>query len=73
MSSTACDEQAPLDGLDAVVQGRLGVAGQHRDALLRDDRAAVDRVVDHDEARAGLVDTRGERVAHGVGAGNSGR
>ena len=67
------DEQAALDGLDAVVQRVLVVPGQHGHALLREDRPAVDAVVDDDDARAGLRDAGRERVAHAVGAGELGQ
>ena len=50
----------------------LVVAREDGDALLREDRAAVDAVVDDDDARAGLRDTGGERVAHAVRAGELG-
>ena len=62
-----------LDGLDALVQRRLVVAGEDRDALAHDDRAAVDALVDDDDARAGLGRAGGERVAHGVRAGELGQ
>ena len=67
------DQQPALDGLDALVQGVLVVAGEHRDALLREDRSGVDAVVDDDDARAGLGDVGGERVAHPVRAGELGQ
>ncbi len=66
------DEQSALDGLDALVQAVLVVAAEHGDALLREDRPGVDAVVDDDDARAGLGDAGGERVAHAVGAGELG-
>ncbi len=62
------DQQAAFDGLDAVVQGCFVVVHQDGDALLREDRAGVDAVVDDDDARAGLRDSRGERIAHAVGS-----
>ena len=67
------DEQASLDGLDALVQRVLGVALEHRHALLGKDRARVDAPVDDDDARAGLGDARGERVAHAVRSGELGQ
>src|ERR1700712_2750288 len=40
----------PLDGLDPVVGRALGAALQHGPPPLRDDRAAVDAVIDDDDA-----------------------
>ena len=41
----------------------LGVAGQHVDALLGEDRPGVDAVVDDDHAGAGALDSGREGVA----------
>ena len=61
-------QQPMLDGLDPLVERRLVVAGQDRDRLLGDDRAAVERLVDEVDGRAGDRDAGGERVADRVGA-----
>jgi hypothetical protein len=59
-------EQPMLDGLDPLAQARLIVAGQHRDGLLRDDRPAVERLVDEVDGDAGDRDAVPERIADGV-------
>jgi len=49
-----------LDGLDALVQRRGRVIRKDGHALLREDRAAVDALVDDVDARARLLDAGGE-------------
>ena len=56
-----------------LVQRVLRVAGEHRHPLLREDRAGVDARIDDDDARTGLADAGGERVAHPVRAGELGQ
>ena len=63
------DDQVPLDHLDALVEGLLVVAVEHRDGLLREDRAGVGARVDQVHRAAGDPDAVGERVPHGVRAG----
>ena len=62
-------QQAVLDLLDACVQ-RLGrVVAADCDSLLREDRPAVDALVDEVHGRAGLGDAGGELLLDGVRAG----
>ena len=61
-------QEPVLDRLDPLVERRLVVAGQDRDRLLGDDRAAVERLVDEVDRAAGHPDAVGERVADGVRA-----
>ena len=63
------DQQAAFDGFDAVVQGCLVIVPQDGDALLGEDRAGIDAIVDDDDARAGLRDSCGECVAHAMSSG----
>src|SRR5687767_9101672 len=67
------DQKPALDRLDAIVQRVLVIAGKDGDALLREDRAAVDAVVDDDDARPRLRDSGGEGVAHAVRTGELGQ
>jgi hypothetical protein len=65
-------EEAVLDRLDASVE-RLGrVVRTHGDALLREDRPAVDAFVDQVDGRAGLCDAGRELLLDGVRTGNAG-
>ena len=64
-------QQLVLDRLDALVQ-RLGrVVGEHRNALLREDRATVDTGVDEMDGRAGFRHARGELLLDRVRAGKA--
>ncbi len=62
-------QQPVLDRVDALEERFFGVAGQDRDGLLGDDRAAVERVVDEVDRNARDLDSCGERVAHAVRTG----
>ncbi len=66
---TTSTSRRPLDDLDALVESRLVVAVFDRDGRLGDHRAGVDPVVDQVDGAAGDLHAVGERVAHGVGAG----
>ena len=68
MSATDPRQEPVLDGLDPRLEARLVVAGQDRDRLLGDDRAAVERRVDEVDGRPGHGRPVGERVAHGMRA-----
>ena len=56
-------QQAMLDRLDPLVERRLVVGGEDLDGLLEHDRAAVERLVDEVDGRAGHADARDKRVA----------
>ena len=73
MSSTAWMSRRALDRLDSFVKFGLGVAGLDRHGLLHDHGAGVDALVDDVHGDSGLRDSRGQRIAHGVGAGEGGK
>ena len=62
-------QEPVLDGVEALEERLLGVAGQDRDRLRDDDRAAVEGCVDKVDRDAGDGRPGRERVADGVGAG----
>ena len=62
-----CDDarqQLVLDGVNAAQQRRLVVVGQHRDRLLGNDRAAVERLVDDVHRHPGHARAAGQRVGN---------
>ena len=62
-------QEPVLDRPDPGVEARLVVVGQDRDGLLGHDRAAVERGVDEVDGRPADRDAVGERIAHGMRAG----
>ena len=64
--------EGPLDHLDALVQGLLGVARQYGDRLLGQDRAGVHGEGGEVHRASGLGHPGGQGVADAVPAGESG-